>query len=287
VTVIGISGASGALGRLAAQYVLQSHPTNNVVLLSRTPASVALTAPAGVTVRHADFDEPERLVDACRGIDVILLISTDAIGQRSAQHQGAITAAAAARVARIVYTSTTNADHDFPTQLQPLTDDHSATEEALRGAGPSWTLLRNAFYFEAFARLFSDTAATGQLVTNYGSGCHAAVSRDDCAAAAAAVLVGQGHDGGVYDITGPELLDNEAVAAALAAQYRRPVAVFHASDDDYYNESLAAGIPAAEANLLTGFGISVRTGLMQAPLGDTDKLIGRPATSLQGYLTFN
>lgn len=287
MTVVGISGASGALGRLTAQYVLQGHPTNDVVLLSRTPASVAVSVPVGVTVRHADFDEPERLVDAFCGIDVLLLISTDAIGQRRAQHQGAITAAAAARVSRIVYTSMTNADNAFPTQMRPLTDDHAATEDALRRAGPSWTLLRNAFYFEAFARLFSDAAATGQLVTNYGSGYHAPVSRDDCAAAAAAVLLGMDHDGGVYDITGPQLLDNEAMAAALAARHRRPVTVFHASDDDYYNESLGTGIPAPEANLLTGFGISVRTGLMQAPLGDTDKLIGRPATSLQKYLEGN
>jgi len=32
-----------------------------VVLLSRTPASIALSAPAGVTARRADFDEPECL----------------------------------------------------------------------------------------------------------------------------------------------------------------------------------------------------------------------------------
>jgi NAD(P)H dehydrogenase (quinone) len=240
-----------------------------------------------VTVRHADFDEPERLVDSFCGIDVLLLVSTDAIGRRRAQHQGAITAAAAAGVGRIAYTSTTNADKDFPTQMRPLTDDHAATEEALRRAGPSWTLLRNAFYFEALASMYNDAAATGQLVTNNGSGCHAPVSRDDCAAAAAAVLLGHGHEGSVYNITGPQLLDDDAVAAALAAHHRRRVRVFHVTDDDYYNEWLGAGMPAAVANLLTGFGISVRTGLMQAPFGDTDKLIGRRATSLQEYLTYN
>jgi NAD(P)H dehydrogenase (quinone) len=287
MTVVGISGASGPLGHLTAQYVLQTHPPGDVVLLSRTPALVALSAPAGVTVRHADFDEPERLVDSFCGIDVLLLISTDAIGRRRAQHQGAITAAAAAGVTRIAYTSTTNADKDFPTQMRPVTDDHAATEEALRRAGPSWTLLRNSSYFEALASMYADAAATGLLVTNNGSGCHAPVSRDDCAAAAAAVLLGHGHDGSIYNITGPQLVDNYAVAVALAAHHRRPVKVFQVTDDDYYNERLAAGMPAAAANLLTGFGISVRTGLMQAPLGDTDKLIGRPATSLQECLTGN
>jgi NAD(P)H dehydrogenase (quinone) len=285
VTVIGIAGASGALGSLTARYVLQKHPPARVVLLSRTPALVALSAPARVTVRHADFDEPERLVGTFAGIDVLLVISTDAIGQRRAQHQGAITAAAAARVSRIVYTSTINADRDFPTQMRPLTDDHAATEEALRRAGPAWTLLRNAFYFEAFAGMYGDAAATGRLVTNHGSGAHAPVSREDCAAAAAAVLLGHGHDGRVYNITGPQALDDEAVAAALAAHHRRPISVFHVGDDAYYNESLAAGMAPQLANLSTGFGISLRTGLLKAPLGDTDTLLGRPATSLQDYLT--
>jgi NAD(P)H dehydrogenase (quinone) len=285
VTVVGISGASGPLGHLTAKYVLQTLPPRDVVLLSRTPALVALTAPPGVTVRHADFDTPERLVEAFYGIDVLLLISTNAIGRRSAQHQGAITAAAAAGVSRIAYTSTTNADRDFPTQMRPLTDEHAAAEEALRRAGPSWTVLRNASYFEALAGAYADGGATGQLVSNNGSGRHAPVSRDDCAAAAAAVLIGDGHDGSVYNITGPQLLDDNAVAAALTAHHGRPVTVFHVTDDDHYNEWLSAGLPPEMANLLTGFGISVRTGLMQVPLGDTDKLLGRPATSLQEYLT--
>lgn len=287
MTVLGICGASGELGRLTARYVLKNRSSVRVVLLSRTPASVALFAPTGVTLRHADFDEPERLVESFCGIDVLLLISTDAIGRRRAQHRGAITAAAAAGVSRIAYTSTINADKDFPAQMRLLTDDHAATEETLRCAGPSWTLLRNAFYFESFASMYADAATTGQLVTNCGLGAHTPVSRDDCAAAAAAVLLGQGHDDRVYNITGPQLLDNETVATALATHYRRPVRAFHVTDEDYYNERLAAGLSPNAANLLTGFGISVRTGLMRAPRGDTEKLIGRPATSLQEYLTYH
>jgi hypothetical protein len=75
------------------------------------------------------------------------------------------------------------------------------------------------------------------------------------------------------------LLRKHAVAAALAAHHRRPVRVFHVTDDDYYNEWLGAGMPAAAADLLTGFDISVRTGLMQVPLGipTNSSAAGRPA----------
>jgi NAD(P)H dehydrogenase (quinone) len=284
VTVVGITGASGALGRRTAHYVLEAHPPTDVVLFSRTPASLSDFTKAGATVRRADLDQPDTLAQAFRGLDVLLLISTDAIGRRAPQHEAAIAAAATAGVGRVVYTSTANADRTFPAQMRPLTDDHAATEKALRRAGPSWTVLRNAFYFEATAEAWAQAGVTGQLVSNNGSGRYAPVSRDDCAAAAAAALTTDGHDNVISDITGPRLVDDEAVCAALAAHHGRPIDVMHVTDEDYERGLLAAGLPADIASLLTGFGASIRTGLMETPLGDTEKLTGRTPTGIEEFL---
>lgn len=286
MTVIGITGASGGLGRRTAQHVLQAHPPSQVVLFSRTPASLAEFTAAGARVRHADFNQPDSLVESFR-VDVLLLISTDTVGHRRPQQEAAISAAAAAGVDRIAYTSTANADKNFPARLRPLSDDHAATEEALRRAGPSWTMLRNALYLEAISGGWAQAAATGKLVTNNGSGRHAPVSRDDCAAAAAAVLLGDGHDNTIYDIAGERLLDDAAVAPVLATHHGRPVEVLPVTDDDFEKGLLAAGLPAELASLLTGFGASIRAGLMETPLGDTDKLIGRSATSIEQFLATN
>lgn len=43
----------------------------------------------GVDVRAADFSRPEGLVDAFRGADIMLLISTEAVGARLGQHAAA------------------------------------------------------------------------------------------------------------------------------------------------------------------------------------------------------
>jgi NAD(P)H dehydrogenase (quinone) len=287
MTVIGITGASGALGRRTAQQVLEAHRPQEVVLFSRTPESLAEFAAAGVTVRHADFNQADSLAESFRGVDVLLLISTDAVGHRRAQQQAAITAAADAGVNRVVYTSTANADKTFPAKVRPLTDDHAATEDALRTAGPSWTILRNAFYFEAVSGGWTQATATGKLVTNNGSGGYAPVARDDCAAAAAAVLLSDGHDEKVYDVAGRRLLDDAAIAAALAGHHGRPVDVVPVPDDDYEKGLLAAGLPAELASLLTGVGQSIRAGLMQTPLGDTEKLIGRAPISIEDFLAGN
>jgi NAD(P)H dehydrogenase (quinone) len=56
------------------------------------------------------------------------------------------------------------------------------------------------------------------------------------------------------------------------------------TDDHYESGLLAAGLPAEIASLLTGFGQSIRAGLLETPLGDTEKLIGRPPTSIEQFL---
>jgi len=284
MTVIGITGASGELGRRTAECVLQTHPPRDVVLFSRTPDSLSALSVTGAVARHADFNHADSLTESFQGVDVLLLISTDAVGHRSSQQQAAIKAAAAAGVNRIAYTSTVNADSTFPAKLRPLSDDHAATEEALRNAGPSWTLLRNALYLEAISGAWAQAAATGKLITNNGFGLHAPVARDDCAAAAAAVLVGEGHDEAIYNIAGERLLDDAAIASVLATHYGRPVDVEHVTDDVYEKGLLSAGLPADIASLLTGFGEAIRTGLMQTPLGDTDKLTARSPISVEQFL---
>ncbi|MBE1548565.1 NAD(P)H dehydrogenase (quinone) [Mycobacterium sp. OAS707] len=284
MTVIGITGASGTLGRRTAQYVLDAHPPQDVVLFSRTPASLAEYTAAGAEARQADFNRPDSLVESFSGVDVLLLISTDAVGQRRSQHEAAIAAAAAGGVTRIAYTSLANADKEFPAKLRPLSDDHAATEEALRAAGPSWTLLRNALYLDGSADSWAHAVTTGTLITNNGSGRQAPITREDCAAAAAAVLLTDGHDEAVYEIAGQCLLDDVAIAAALTAVHGRPVEPVGVTDDDYESGLLAAGLPTEIASMLTGFGQSIRAGLLETRLGDTERLIGRTPTSIEQFL---
>ena len=77
MTTYAITGASGQLGSLAADLLLQQADPSDVVLLTRSPEK--LERP-GVTVRAADFDDPSTLATAFEGVDELLLVSTDAVG---------------------------------------------------------------------------------------------------------------------------------------------------------------------------------------------------------------
>src|SRR5215213_7393626 len=194
-----ITGASGHLGRSTAELVLGRVPASEVVLTTRHPEELSDLAERGAEVRKADFERPETLVGAFEGGEKLLLISTPDLDRRPAQHRAAIEAARVAGVRHVSYTSYLNPVEENPAAVTP---SHRDTEAALR----------NAFYAEYQIPSGAQAIVTGQLVHNNGEGRTAYVSREDCAAAAAAVLTTGGHGGRAYDITGPRPLGQDDVA---------------------------------------------------------------------------
>src|SRR3712207_4171374 len=186
-----ITGASGQLGRLTAELVLDRVPASEVILTTRCPEALSDLAERGATVREADFDRAETLAEAFAGGERLLLISTDDLGRRTAQHRDAIEAAREAGVRHVAYTSYLNPVAENPAVITP---SHRDTEKALRESGLAWTILRNAFYAEYQVPAGAQAIATGRLVHNNGDGRIAYVSREDCAAAAAAILTTDGHE---------------------------------------------------------------------------------------------
>src|SRR5262245_46952691 len=186
---VAVTGASGHLGRQVADLLLGRLDPADVVLLTRTPDALSEHAERGAVVRHADFDEPSSLVDAFAGVDRALLISALDFERRSGQHRAAIEAAAEAGVRQMAYTSIPTPEGN-PAAAAP---SHLATEQALRDSGLAWTFLRNNLYAEFQISTVQRAIDSGELATNAGDGRVAYVSRDDCAATAAAVLVQEGH----------------------------------------------------------------------------------------------
>jgi NAD(P)H dehydrogenase (quinone) len=273
-----ITGASGHLGRSTAELVLSRVPASGVILTTRHPEELSDLAQRGAEVRMADFGRPETLVGAFEGGDKLLLISTDAVGARVAQHRAAIDAAAKAGVRHVVYTSYLNPVEENPAVITP---DHRDTEAALRESGLEWTALRNAFYAEYQVPSGAQAIATGQLVHNNGEGRTAYISREDCAAAAAAVLTTGGHEGRAYDITGPQPLDQDDVAALLSEVSGRPVESVAVDDEAFVRGLAASGLPEPVARGIASYGRAIREGFIGEASGAVENLTGRPPLSLR------
>ncbi len=131
----------------------------------------------------------------------MLLISINGGGgERPELHKAAIDAAIAAGVKQIAYTSYVNADQ-YTTSI--IAGDHRRTERYLQDSGVAWTLLRNQIYANGLPDQAVQIVRDGKLVTSTPDARVAYVTREDCAAAAAAVLTTPGHDNQAYNITGP------------------------------------------------------------------------------------
>jgi NAD(P)H dehydrogenase (quinone) len=273
-----ITGASGHLGRATAELVLGRVPASEVILTTRHPEGLSDLAARGAEVRMADFERPETLVGAFEGGERLLLISTPDLERRTVQHRAAIEAARIAGVRHVSYTSYVNPVEENPAVVTP---SHRDTEKALRESGLAWTALRNGLYAEYQVPAGAQAIVSGRLFHNNGDGKTAYVSREDCAAAAAAVLSTAGHEGEAYDITGPRPLGQEDVAALLSELSGRPVEAVAVDDEEFVQGLTAAGMPEPAARDVASFGRAIREGFVGDASGAVESLTGHPPRSLR------
>jgi NAD(P)H dehydrogenase (quinone) len=277
-----VTGASGHLGRLVTEELLERVPASELVLVSRHPDALSDLQARGATVRRADFDEPDSLVPAFSGGDRMLMISTLAVGRRVPQHRAAIEAASKAGVQHVVYTSFPKPVADHP--VGPIATEHGETEELLHASGLDWTVLRNATYAELQVPPGALAIAGGKLYTNAGEGRLVSVSRRDCARAAAAVMTTDGHAGKTYDVTGEEALSQTELAGLLSEVSGRAVELIPVGDKMLSWGLTRNGAPKPIARAIVAFGKAVREGYYDVVDPAVTTLTGAPPRSLRDVL---
>jgi NAD(P)H dehydrogenase (quinone) len=274
--MIAVTGASGALGRLAVEALLERGvPADTVVAVVRSPEKVADLAAKGVQVRHGDYSQPETLAAALAGVERLLLVSGSEVGQRVAQHRNVVDAAAAAGVRQIAYTSILRAD----TSGLALAAEHKATEELIHASGLPFTFLRNGWYTENYTGQLAQTLGLGAIFGAAGDGVINAATRADFAAAAAAVL-SEGHENKVYELGGEDGFTLERLAAEISTQTGKEIAYTDLPAEEYVKVLVGAGLPEAFAGVLADSDLGVARGELATSSRDLPELIGRPTTSL-------
>jgi NAD(P)H dehydrogenase (quinone) len=280
---LGITGASGHLGRLTTDALLERVEPGEVVLVTRDPSKLSDAVAHGAQVRPGDFGNPSTLGVAFAGIDRLLVISTDVIGERVPGHLAAIDAARRAGVRHVLYTSIINPEPENPSAVAA---DHRKTELALRESGLEWTFLRNSIYAEYQVPTASQAISSGRHVHNSGDGSVSFVSRVDCAAAAAGALAGAAQPGRAYDVTGPEAITAADLAAIASELSGRPIEVVPLEDDAYIAGLVEhAHMPEQAARDIASFGASAREGFGATVSDAVEELAGRRPRSFRDVLT--
>jgi NAD(P)H dehydrogenase (quinone) len=274
--MIVVTGASGQLGRLVIQSLLKTVPAAGIVAAVRQPAAVADLAALGVQVRQADYAQPATLDAAFQGATKVLLVSSNALGERVAQHGNVIDAARRAGVALLAYTSLLHAD----TSPLGLAAEHTATEALLRASGVPHVLLRNGWYTENYLAGLPAVLQHGAVIGSAGEGRIASAARADYAAAAAAVLTRDDQAGQVHELAGDTAYTLAEFAAEVGRQTGRAIPYVNLPEADYRGALLGAGLPAPIAHLLAESDVGASKGGLFDDGHQLSALIGRPTATL-------
>lgn len=274
--MIAVTGATGHLGRLVIEALLQKVPSSQIVAAVRDPAKAKDLAAKGVQVRVADYDKPETLTSAFQGVQKLLLISANVIGQRARQHAAAISAAKQAGVSHVVYTSMLRADRSG----MFLAGEHKATEETLRASGIPFTFLRNGWYFENYTENLGPALQHGAFLGSAKDGKIAAAARRDFADAAVTAVTEPGHEGKIYELAGDTAFTMTQLAEEVSKQVGKPLVYKDLPMEQYKGILLSAGLPEPVAHMLADSDVGITRGELDAPSTDMRKLIRRPTTTL-------
>ncbi|MGZ9932700.1 SDR family oxidoreductase [Streptomyces sp. NC-S4] len=269
-----VTAATGALGRLVVEELLERVPADRVAVVVRNEEKAADLAARGIEVRVADYDDPAALAVAFRPGDRVLLISGNEIGRRVAQHTAVIDAAKAAGVAQLAYTGILGGpEADFE-----LAAEHTATEGAVLASGLPYTFLRNGWYHENYTRELPTALGHGAVVGSAGEGRVASAARADYAAAAAVVLTGEGHLNEIYELSGDTAWSLAEYAAEVSAQSGKEIAYAEVPAEEHLRILTGAGVPEGFAAIIVDVDAAIARGRLAGTGGDLARLIGRPTT---------
>lgn len=277
-----VTGASGHFGQIVLSELL-AKGASHIIAGSRDPSKLTDFAARGITVRALDFDRPETLAAAFAGVDRVLLISTDSIGRRAQQQQGAIDAAERAGVKHVVYTSAPNAN---PNPGNLLLNEHYATEQALAHSGMAWTVLRNHLYAEVI--LYGAKAAVdgGTLYDATDAGLRNYVWREDAARAAAGALL-RADGKAILDVTGPAPVSQAELAGLLEKTSGKPVHRVGLTGEQLKGGMLAHGLPEPVADLMVNFDLDAAQGYHAIVTDVVERFSGHKPQNLAAFLAAN
>ncbi|AFW02169.1 NAD(P)-dependent oxidoreductase [Gluconobacter oxydans] len=275
---IGVSGASGQLGSAVVQALAKTVAAEKLVAISRTPKTDRTYAG-----RLGDYDQSETLVAAYQGLDRLLLIPGADLrpGIRSRQMLAAVDAAAQAQVGHVFLLSATGTQREGESAVGAA---YWHSEQALiKSAIPAWTILRMSYFSETLVEEVRMSLTAGGLAALEDSRV-SFVSRGDVAKAAAAALTSEGHEGAIYQLTGPETLRGKAVCRLVAQHIQRPFALNVMPADVLRAGLLKTGLPEVVADAVVSMKTRQARGAYDIVSGDIVRLTGGTPCSLAEIL---
>jgi uncharacterized protein YbjT (DUF2867 family) len=274
--MIVVTGATGNVGRTLVRALDSAGEQVTAVSRKISPLDVS----AGVRTLAADLMEPESLKPALDGADALFLLTATAdwmaAGGDGTALANVLDLARAGGVRRVVLLSS----QGVGTGRHP-----SELEDAVKGAGLPWTVLRpGGFDSNAFA--WAATIRAERVVTApFGDVALPTVDPDDIAEVAAVTLRQPDHAGATHVLTGPAPITPRQQAAAIGDALGEPVRFVEQTRDEARAQMLRF-MPEPVVDATLGI-LGTPSAEEQRVSPDVEQVVGRPARTFADWAARN
>lgn len=229
----------------------------------------------GVSAVAFDFQDPTTFVAALDGVTRVFLMRPPHISDTSRFIRPFITLCARRGIEHVVVLSVLGVNRAMP---------HWRIERDVREAGLPFSFVRPGYFAQNLeGPLRSDIVERSRIRLPAGNGATAFVDTRDIAEVIAALLVGPGQDH-IHNLTGPQALTWNAVAAQLSAELGRHVVYQPIRLLAARRELVAAGQPVGYANVQTVINAVARLGLAATVTDELRNFLGRAPRTMAEYV---
>jgi uncharacterized protein YbjT (DUF2867 family) len=271
--VILVIGATGPTGRATIRELVLRGEHVRALTRDRAKAE-AMPELAGAEIVVGDSSQPQTLDGVFTGADKVYLVPPLALGWNEMQ-AGLIEAARRAGVRYIVKISAIGVSPDEPSMS--LTH-HWQGEQEIEASGIPYTHVRGNSFSQNTLYEAATIKAKDRFFDCVGDAPFAKVDTRDIGEVVAKVLTEDGHEGKIYELTGPEPLAYDEMAKRLSAALGRKIEYVNLATAERAAQLEAAGLPdwmAREFSDIYGRGFYGEGG--GATTTDTiEQLLGRP-----------
>jgi uncharacterized protein YbjT (DUF2867 family) len=274
-----LTGATGKTGGAVADELIKRGASLRALVRDADKA-VALQE-AGVELIVGDAGDRDAVAKALEGVEKATLILPNSQEQQDMEMQF-VDLAVAAGVKHLVKLSSFEAVAEATCPIPAL---HYAVEQRIRASGLGWTMIRPNFFMQnLFANSFT-IKSEGKFYMPMGDGVTVMIDCRDIGAAFAEVLVGTGHEGQSYEISGPEVMTFHDVAEQFSEVLGKQVEYVN-QDPAVYREMITPFLTSEwHANSIMQLFGEIADGVRPPNITDTfSKLVGREPISFRQFV---
>jgi uncharacterized protein YbjT (DUF2867 family) len=267
---------AGKVGAETVRLLAAAGVPVRVLVRDQAAATAISLASAGAEVAVGDLAAPASIDRAMAGVTAVVLVSPAV----PAQELAVVGSAARAGVQHIAKV-TSKASADSPIARRRW---QAEIEDGLAASGIAGTLLRSNAYMQNMLAVAPAIAATGTFGSSAGQGRIGMIDARDVAAVAAAIAAGPSdHAGKTYWLSGPELISNYDVAAALTRVLGRTITYTERTFEQDKETMIAAGVPVHIAEMNAQAFSLIADGDAEWQTEDVPAILHRRATSFDAF----